>query len=105
MKRKAMEIDKHKIERREGRGGAGYSPASAMVRSPPPSAVLRQTGRAPCRAASDHRSPRRDLPAKSPKPPKWEPPLQGTALPSGPAPSLDTSVVWTGFCAHHLLFS
>lgn len=34
MKRKAMEIDKHKIERREGRGGGGHysSPHSGMVR-------------------------------------------------------------------------
>lgn len=30
MKRKAMEIDKSKIERREGRGGGGYSPAPGM---------------------------------------------------------------------------
>ena len=30
MKRKAMEIDKHKIERREGRGGAAYSPVPSM---------------------------------------------------------------------------
>ena len=95
MKRKAMEIDKHKIERREGRGGAGYSPASGMVFPPSVSPALRRSAtdgasQAPCcirppKATARSSSKVKEASGEAPFPR----PRQCMALQSGPALNLD----------------